>query len=184
MLADASAIAFDLLGFFHDRLKVYLRDRGIRHDVIDACVVIEGNDDIALLVERAEALSEFLASEDGENLVQGFRRANNILTQAEEKDGVEYSFGADVKFAETDEERALFGALETQGPEIDAAMQAEDFSAAMEAMAALRLPVDAFFEAVQVNSDNEIVRRNRLNLLSQVRSICARVADLGRIEAA
>jgi len=183
-VADASAIASDLLGFFHDRLKVYLRDRGIRHDVIDACVVIEGNDDIALLVERAEALSEFLASEDGENLVQGFRRANNILTQAEEKDGVEYSFGADVKFAETDEERALFGALETQGPEIDAAMQAEDFSAAMEAMAALRLPVDAFFEAVQVNSDNEIVRRNRLNLLSQVRSICARVADLGRIEAA
>jgi len=181
---NASAIASDLLGFVHDRLNVYLRDRGIRHDVIDACVAMDGNDDIALLVKRAEALSEFLASEDGENLVQGFRRANNILTQAEEKDGVEYSFGADVKFAETDEERALFGALETQGPKIDAAMQAEDFAAAMGAMAALRAPVDAFFEAVQVNSDNEIVRRNRLNLLSQVRNTCARVADLGRIEAA
>ena len=181
---NASAVASDLLGFFHDRLKVYLRDRGIRHDVIDACVAMDGNDDIALLVKRAEALSGFLASEDGENLVQGFRRANNILTQAEEKDGVEYSFGADVKFAETDEERALFGALETQGPKIDAAMQAEDFAAAMGAMAALRAPVDAFFEAVQVNSDNEIVRRNRLNLLSQVRNTCARVADLGRIEAA
>ena len=181
---NASDVASDLLGFFHDRLKVYLRDRGIRHDVIDACVAMDGNDDIALLVNRAEALSEFLASEDGENLVQGFRRANNILTQAEEKDGVEYSFGADAKFAETDEERALFGALETQGPKIDAAMQAEDFAAAMGAMAALRAPVDAFFEAVQVNSDNEIVRRNRLNLLSQVRNTCARVADLGRIEAA
>ena len=181
---NASSVAFDLLGFLHDRLKVYLRDRGIRHDVIDACVVMDGNDDIALLVKRAEALSEFLASEDGENLVQGFRRANNILTQAEEKDGVEYSFGADVKFAETDEERALFGALEKQGPKIDAAMQAEDLAAAMGAMAALRAPVDAFFEAVQVNSDNEIVRRNRLNLLSQVRNTCARVADLGRIEAA
>jgi glycyl-tRNA synthetase beta chain len=181
---NASAVASDLLGFFHDRLKVYLRDRGIPHDVIDACVAMDGNDDIALLVKRAEALSEFLASEDGENLVQGFRRANNILTQAEEKDGVEYSFGADVKFAETDEERVLFGALETQGPKIDAAMQAEDFAAAMGAMAALRAPVDAFFEAVQVNSDNEIVRRNRLNLLSQVRNTCARVADLGRIEAA
>ena len=181
---NASAVATDLLDFFHDRLKVYLRDRGIRHDVIDACVAMDGNDDIALLAKRAEALSEFLASEDGENLVQGFRRANNILTQAEEKDGVEYSFGADVKFAETDEERALFGALETQGPKIDAAMQAEDFAAAMGAMAALRAPVDAFFEAVQVNSDNEIVRRNRLNLLSQVRNTCARVADLGRIEAA
>ena len=181
---NASAVATDLLGFFHDRLKVYLRDRGIRHDVIDACVAMDGNDDIALLAKRAEALSEFLASEDGENLVQGFRRANNILTQAEEKDGVEYSFGADVKFAQTDEERALFGALETQGPKIDAAMQAEDFAAAMGAMAALRAPVDAFFEAVQVNSENEIVRRNRLNLLSQVRNTCARVADLGRIEAA
>ena len=181
---NASTVASDLLGFFHDRLKVYLRDRGIPHDVIDACVAMDGNDDIALLVKRAEALSEFLASADGENLVQGFRRANNILTQAEEKDGVEYSFGADVKFAETDEERVLFGALETQGPKIDAAMQAEDFAAAMGAMAALRAPVDAFFEAVQVNSDNEIVRRNRLNLLSQVRNTCARVADLGRIEAA
>ena len=181
---NASVIASDLLGFFHDRLKVYLRDRGIRHDVIDACVAMDGNDDIALLVKRADALSAFLASEDGENLVQGFRRANNILTQAEAKDGVEYSFGADVKFAETDQERALFHALETQGAKIDAAMQAEDFANAMGAMAALRAPVDAFFEAVQVNSDNEIVRRNRLNLLSQVRKTCARVADLGRIEAA
>ena len=181
---NASVIASDLLGFFHDRLKVYLRDRLIRHDVIDACVAMEGNDDIALLVKRADALSAFLASEDGENLVQGFRRANNILTQAEAKDGVEYSFGADVKFAETDQERALFHALETQGAKIDAAMQAEDFADAMGAMAALRAPVDAFFEAVQVNSDNEIVRRNRLNLLSQVRNTCARVADLGRIEAA
>ena len=183
-VGNASVIASDLLGFFHDRLKVYLRDRGIRHDVIDACVAMDGNDDIALLVKRADALSAFLASEDGENLVQGFRRANNILTQAEAKDGVEYSFGADVKFAETDQERALFHALETQGAKIDAAMQAEDFADAMGAMAALRAPVDAFFEAVQVNSDNEIVRRNRLNLLSQVRKTCARVADLGRIEAA
>ena len=177
-------MASDLLGFFHDRLKVYLRDRGIRHDVIDACIAMEGNDDIALLVKRAEALTEFLSSEDGENLVQGFRRANNILTQAEEKDGVEYSFGADVKFAETEEERALFSAIDTQGPKIDDAIQAEDFVSAMGAVASLRVPVDAFFEAVQVNSDNEIVRRNRLNLLSQVRKICARVVDLGRIDAA
>ncbi len=177
-------MASDLLGFFHDRLKVYLRDRGIRHDVIDACIAMEGNDDIALLVKRAEALTEFLSSEDGENLVQGFRRANNILTQAEEKDGVEYSFGADVKFAETEEERALFSAIDTQGPKIDDAIQAEDFVSAMGAMASLRVPVDAFFEAVQVNSDNEIVRRNRLNLLSQVRKICARVVDLGLIDAA
>ena len=133
-------------------------------------------------MKRAEALSEFLASRMAKTW-SGFRRANNILTQAEEKDGVEYSFGADVKFAETDEERALFGALETQGPKIDAAMQARILPPQW-GHGALRAPVDAFFEAVQVNSDNEIVRRNRLNLLSQVRNTCARVADLGRIEAA
>ena len=116
---------------------------------------MDGNDDIALLVKRAEALSEFLASEDGENLVQGFRRANNILTQAEEKDGVEYSFGADVKFAETDEERALFGALETQGRKLTQPCR-QRILPPQWGHGALRAPVDAFFEAVQVNSDNEM----------------------------
>ncbi len=102
----------NLLAFLHDRLKVYLRDQGIRHDIIDACIAMPGNDDLALLVKRARALNDVLKTEDGENLIQGFKRANNILTQAEEADGVEYSFGADPKFAETDEERALFDALD------------------------------------------------------------------------
>jgi glycyl-tRNA synthetase beta chain len=172
----------DLLGFLHDRLKVYLRDQGIRHDVIDACLAMPGKDDLALLVNRATALSEVLATEDGENLIQGFKRANNILTQAEEKDGVEYSFGADVKFAETDQEKALFAALDTAEAAIAPAMEAEDFAAAMGAMAALRGPIDAFFEAVQINTDNQILRRNRLNLLSRIRQICLSVADLGKIE--
>jgi glycyl-tRNA synthetase beta chain len=172
----------DLLGFFHDRLKVHLRDEGIRHDVIDACIAMPGNDDLNLLVKRAEALGAFLATEDGENLVQGFKRANNILTQAEEKDGVEYSFGADVKYAEDASETALFEALGAQAGVIAAAIEAEDFAAAMGAMAALRAPIDAFFEAVQVNAENEIVRRNRLNLLGQIRQICLGVADLTRIE--
>ena len=97
--------------------------------------------------------------------MQGFKRANNILRQAEEKDGVEYSFGADVKFAETDEERALFAALDTAEPRIAAALEAEDFAAAMAAMAALRAPIDAFFDAVQVNVDAAVIRRNRLNPL-------------------
>ncbi|MCL7465133.1 glycine--tRNA ligase subunit beta [Phaeovulum sp. NW3] len=172
----------DLLAFFHDRLKVHLKDAGIRHDVIDACLAMPGNDDLTLLVKRAEALAAFLKTEDGPNLIQGFKRANNILTQAEVKDGVEYSFGADVKFAETDEERALFAALDTAEAAIAPAMGAEDFAAAMAAMAALRAPIDAFFTAVQVNSDNPIVRRNRLNLLSRIRQICLSVADLTRIE--
>jgi len=172
----------DLLSFFHDRLKVFLRDEGIRHDVIDACLAMPGSDDLTLLVKRARALSGFMGTEDGENLIQGYKRANNILTQAEEKDGVEYSYGADVKFAEGDEEKALFAALDRAEAEIAPAMKAEDFGAAMAAMAALRAPIDAFFTAVQVNSDNQVVRRNRLNLLSRIRSICLSVADLNRIE--
>jgi glycyl-tRNA synthetase beta chain len=141
-----------------------------------------GNDDLTLLVKRAEALSAVLKTEDGANLLAGFKRANNILTQAEAKDGVEYSFGADVKFAEGAEEKALFAALDRAEAVIGPAMAAEDFATAMGAMAALRGPVDAFFTAVQVNSDNPIVRRNRLNLLHRIRAICAQVADLTKIE--
>ena len=116
----------DLLGFFHDRLKVYLRDKGVRHDVIDACLAMPGNDDLTLLVKRAEALSAFLSTDDGENLLQGVKRASNILAQAEEKDGAEYSYGADVKFAEADEEKALFAALDTAEAAIKPAMDAEN----------------------------------------------------------
>ncbi|WP_293575804.1 glycine--tRNA ligase subunit beta [Phaeobacter sp.] len=175
-------ILADLLSFFHDRLKVFLRDQGIRHDVIDACIAMDGNDDLTLLVKRARALEAFLKTDDGENLLQGFKRANNILSQAEEKDGVEYSFGADKKFAEDATEQALFDVLATSEGAISSAIEAEDFAAAMGSMAALRAPVDAFFEAVQVNSDNEVVRRNRLNLLSQIRKVVGQVADLTRIE--
>ena len=180
--AQPDADANDLLAFFHDRLKVFLRDQGIRHDAIDACLAMPGNDDLALLVKRARALQDMLGTEDGENLIQGYKRASNILSQAEEKDGVEYSFGADVKFAEGDEEKALFAALDTADAAINPAMADEDFAAAITAMAGLRGPIDAFFTAVQVNSDNEIVRRNRLNLLSRIRKTCLSVADLSKIE--
>jgi glycyl-tRNA synthetase beta chain len=173
---------FDLLGFFHDRLKVYLSDQGIRHDIIDACIAMPNNDDLTLLVKRARALAETLATDDGENLIQGFKRANNILTQAEEKDGVEYSYGADLKFAEDDAEKALFAALDAADAKIIPAMKEEDFSTAMTAMAALRGPIDAFFTAVQVNDDRQVIRRNRLNLLSRIRKVCLSVADLTKIE--
>ena len=172
----------DLLAFLHDRLKVFLRDQGIRHDVIDACLAMPGNDDLTLLVARARALSATLKTEDGANLILGFKRASNILTQAEARDGVEYSYGADPKFAEADEERALFAALDAAEAVITPAMRAEDFGAAMAAMAALRAPIDAFFTAVQINTDNAVVRRNRLNLLSRIRAICGGVADLTLIE--
>ena len=104
------------------------------------------------------------------------------MAQAETADGVEYSYGADKKFAEDDAETALFDALESVGGAISSAIEAEDFAAAMRGMATLRAPVDAFFEAVQVNSENAVVRRNRLNLLAMIRKTCSSVADLSRIE--
>ncbi|MDG1867596.1 MAG: glycine--tRNA ligase subunit beta [Yoonia sp.] len=172
----------DLLSFFHDRLKFYLKDQGIRHDIIDACIAMDGADDLALLVKRAKALAAALSTDDGQNLIQGFKRANNILTQAEEKDGVEYSYGADIAHAQHDAERALFAALDAADTVITPAMAAQDFGTAMAAMAELRGPIDAFFDAVQINADQQVVRRNRLNLLSRIRKTCLAVADLTRIE--
>jgi len=178
----AQDLATDLMAFFHDRLKVFLRDQGIRYDVIEACLSQGDQTDLVLIVERAKALAAVLETDDGINLVQGFKRANNILTQAEQKDGVEYSFGADIKFAEEEVERQLFAALETTTPKIQAALQAQDFAAAMADMAMLRAPIDAFFDGVQVNSDNAIVRRNRLNMMHSIRDLVGQVADLNRIE--
>jgi glycyl-tRNA synthetase beta chain len=172
----------NLLSFLHDRLKVYLKDQGIRHDIIDACIAMPQNDDLTLLVKRARALSDTLKTDDGENLLQAFKRANNILTQAETADGVEYSYGADVKFAENDAERAVFAALDTAEAAIKPAMESQDFTTAMSAMAGLRPALDAFFEATQINTDNGAVRRNRLNLLSRIRTLCTSVADLTRID--
>lgn len=177
----ADRISESLLAFIHDRLKVFLRDDGIRHDIIDACIAMPGNDDLNLLVKRARALNDVLKTEDGENLLQGFKRANNILIQAEAKDGVEYSYGADIKFADSDAETALFTAMGDAEPKIARALKAEDFPTAMAAMAGLRAPIDGFFDKVQVNDDNQTLRRNRLNLLSQIRTLCSSVADLTHI---
>jgi glycyl-tRNA synthetase beta chain len=174
--------AKNLISFFHDRLKVYLKDEGISHDVIDASLAMPGNDDLLLLVNRAKALAAFLKTDDGVNLIQGFKRANNILSQAEDKDGVEYSFGAEAKFADADEEKALFTALDAADAKIAPAMAAEDFGAAMSAMADLRAPIDAFFNTVQINADSALLRRNRLNLLHRIRTICLSVADLRKLE--
>ena len=180
--ADAGAGAADLLEFFQDRLKTYLRDRGIRHDVIDACSAMPQSDDLTLLVKRAKALQGALATDDGENLIQGFKRANNILSQAEEKDGVEYSFGADLKYAENESEKVLFAALNVADKKIQPALATQDFATAMAAIATLRGPIDSFFEAVKINADSALVRRNRLNLLSRIRTTCLSVADLTKVE--
>ena len=175
-------VSIDLLNFVYDRLKVYLRDQGFSHDVIDACIAMDQDVDLTSVVKRIKALSEALKTDDGENLIQGYKRANNILSQAEHSSGVEYSYGADLKFMENDEERALFAALDKVGADIAAAMKDQDFTTAMTAMASLRMPIDAFFETTLINADNEIVRRNRLNMLSRIRTLCLSVADLNKLD--
>ncbi|MBC6443329.1 MAG: glycine--tRNA ligase subunit beta [Rhodobacteraceae bacterium] len=182
LLKEPGALALDLLAFFHDRLKVHLRDQGIRHDVLDACLAMPGNDDLTMLVRRARALEAFVASAAGENLRQGYRRAANILAQAEEKDGVTYACDADPNRAEAGEERRLFAALDAAEAVVRPAMNAEDFAAAMTAMAALRAPIDAFLEAVHVTGGDDSLRRNRMNLLSRIRNVMGQVADFSRLE--
>ena len=179
---DIGSGSANLMEFFQDRLKGFLRDEGIRHDVIDACIAMPGNDDISLLAKRAHALQSMLVTDDGESLVQGFRRANNILSQAEKKDGVEYSYGADIKFAESDAEIMLFAALDKVDAKIKPAIGAQDFLSAMTAIATLRGPIDIFFEKVKINADSAMIRRNRLNLLSRIRNTCLSVADLSKLE--
>jgi glycyl-tRNA synthetase beta chain len=174
--------AEDLLAFFADRLKVHLRSEGVRHDVIDACFNLGGQDDLVLLVNRVNALQKFVETEDGTNLLAGYKRATNILAAEQKKDGVEYTLDPDAKFAEADEEKALFAALDTADAAIRPALEAEDFAAAMTAMAALRVPIDAFFEKVTVNSGNQVVRRNRLCLLNRVKVVMERVAVFSAIE--
>lgn len=172
----------DLGGFRTDRLKVHLRGEGIRHDVIDACFQLGGQDDLVLLVSRVNALQTFIDTEDGKNLLAGYKRAANILAAEEKKDGVEYTLDPDVKFASLPEETALFVALDHAEAAIAPALEKEDFAAAMSAMAALRAPIDAFFDKVTVNDDNDVVRRNRLCLLNRVKKVMEQVAIFSAIE--
>ncbi|WP_111429758.1 glycine--tRNA ligase subunit beta [Rhodobacteraceae bacterium DSL-40] len=172
----------DLMSFFADRLAVHLRDQGVRHDVIRACFELGGQDDLVLLVARVEALQTFLGSEDGANLLAGYKRAVNILEQEERKDGVEYSLDPHVELAETEAERALFTALDDATRQLAPALAAEDFGAAMAGLAGLRAPIDAFFETTVVNSDKPLVRRNRLCLLNRIRKVMNQVAIFSVIE--
>ena len=176
------AVADDLLSFFADRLKVYLRDHGVRHDVIDAVFRLDGQDDLVDVAARVRALSALLGSETGANLLAAFKRANNILTAEEKKDGVEYSLDPDPKFAEEAAEKALFKALDAADAAIAPALSDEDYPGAMAEMAKLREPLDAFFDDVIVNAENQTVRRNRLCLLNRIRATMGKVADFSAIE--
>jgi glycyl-tRNA synthetase beta chain len=169
----------DLLSFFHDRLKVYLRDQGARHDLIDAVITPE-SDDLLLIVRRVEALGALLDTEDGKNLLAGTKRAANILA-AEEKKGTAIADAVDPALLKEPEEKALADAIGKAETEAAKATEALDYEAAMRALATLRTPIDAFFDKVLVNDPDEAVRANRLALLTRIREATGQVADFARI---
>jgi glycyl-tRNA synthetase beta chain len=175
-------LSTDLLAFFHDRLKVHLSAEDITHDVIDASLSKPPVDDLALVVTRARALQAFLGTPDGENLVQGYRRAANILTQAEEAGRRRIPLRRRSRNSPRPTRNARCSPRSTPRPPRSRPRCNRRTSVPPWAhMAALRAPIDAFFEAVQVNADNQIVRRNRLNLLHQIVETCGQVADLGKL---
>src|SRR3984957_7698566 len=178
----AAAIVLDLLSFFADRLKVQLREQGARHDLVDAVFALEGQDDLLLIVRRVEALGKFLDTEDGKNLLAGYKRATNIIRIEEKKDSREYTGAPDPGLYKQSEEKALAQAIDAAKAEATRAVETEDFEAAMRAMASLRPHVDAFFDKVTVNVDDKPLRENRLKLLNEIRAATRAVADFSKIE--
>jgi glycyl-tRNA synthetase beta chain len=181
-----SRVARQLVEFFADRLKVQLREQGARHDLVDAVFALEGQDDLLLIVRRVEALGKFLDSEDGKNLLAGYKRAANIIRIEEKQDARDYVGKPDPSLYRQDEEWVLARAIDTAKEEASVAVAEEDFEAAMRAMAKLRPHVDAFFDKVTVNvadgPDKEKLRENRLRLLNEIREATRTVADFSRIE--
>ena len=172
----------DLLAFFADRLKVYLKDQGARHDLIDAVFSLGGQDDLLMIVRRVEALSKFLESDDGKNLLAGVKRASNILKIEEKKDNRSFDGLPNAQLLIQGEERDLHRAVSAAEANARKAVEAEDFGAAMTAIAKLRGPVDAFFDKVTVNADDPSFRENRLKLLNRIRAATLAVADFSKIE--
>jgi len=172
-------VLFDLLAFFHDRLKVYLRDMGARHDLIDA-VLTPDSDDLLMVARRVEALTAFITSEDGKNLLAGTKRAVQLLA-AEEKKGTVIADGVSEELLKLDAEKALWSAITAASKEASDAIANEDFRSAMEALSKLRAPVDRFFEDVLVNDEDTAIRANRLALLKAIREATGTVADFSKI---
>ncbi|MBX9575954.1 MAG: glycine--tRNA ligase subunit beta [Caulobacteraceae bacterium] len=179
-LVDELSLYSEVTTFFADRLKVLLRDQGKRHDLVDAVFAL-GDDDLVRIVRRVEALDAFLATDDGANLLAGHRRASNIFKAEAKKGEVPTGMVETGLPNQPAEETALAFAAAAAATAVDQALEAEDFAAAMRALSALRAPVDAFFEAVLVNSDVPAERDNRLKLLGQIRAVMGRVADFDRI---
>jgi glycyl-tRNA synthetase beta chain len=177
---DKLSIETEVVAFFADRLKVLLRDQGKRHDLVDAVFAL-GDDDLVRIVRRVEALDGFLATDDGANLLAGYKRASNILKAEEKKGAVPTGEVRTGLPGQPEQETALALAATAAATAVDAALETEDFAAAMTALSRLRAPVDAFFDKVMVNSDVAEERDNRLKLLGQVRTVMGRVADFGMV---
>lgn len=172
----------ELLDFFADRLKVQQREKGVPHDLIDAVFSLGGEDDLVRLLARVSALQDFLKTEDGANLLTGYRRAANIVRIEEKKDGEDFNGPVSDKLLQAVDEQNLNAALETAETAVKMSIEKEDFAAAMSALAKQRVPVDAFFDTVTVNVNDPDLRKNRLNLLSKIRAVMHLVADFGKIE--
>jgi glycyl-tRNA synthetase beta chain len=174
--------ASGLQEFFADRLKVQLREQGARHDLVDAVLALEGQDDLLMVVRRVEALGKFLDTDDGKNLLAGTKRASNILSIEEKKDKRSFDGAPDAALYSLQQEKTLATAIEQVKAEASAAVAKEDFAGAMSALAKLRPAVDAFFDKVKVNDDDPSVRENRLKLLNEIRAATRAVADFSKIQ--
>ncbi|MCI5043617.1 MAG: glycine--tRNA ligase subunit beta [Aquisalinus sp.] len=184
-VARFSVFLQDLLSFFHDRLKVYLKDKGHRHDHVDAVRIRPDGtleDDLVLIVKKLEALEAFLKAGEGENLLAAYKRAGNILKAEEKREGTSFEPAVDEALLKEPAEQSLHAAMVKAQDIFGPAIEQEDFSAAMAALAALREPLDTFFEDVTVNAEDEDLRRNRLALLASIKQTCEQVADFSRIE--
>ncbi|EKV29197.1 Glycyl-tRNA synthetase beta chain [Caenispirillum salinarum AK4] len=180
--AKIKSYVSDFLDFFADRLKVHLREQGVRHDLVTAVFALGGEDDLVRLLARVDALSGFLETEDGANLLVAYRRSSNILRIEEKKDGVSYSGAVNADALALPQEQALAAALDSVEPAARQAIAEEDFANAMAALARLRAPVDAFFDDVTVNAEDSKLRENRLRLLSRITAVMGEVADFSKIE--
>jgi glycyl-tRNA synthetase beta chain len=179
---DANQLGGELLSFFADRLRVHLKDVGVRHDLITAVFAAAEEDDLIRLLAKVEALRDFLATEDGANLLTAHRRASNIVRIEEKRDRRSYAGQPDGQRLQAKEEQMLFFRLMTVGGDIASALEREEFTDAMVALARLRQPVDAFFDRVTVNTEDPVLRENRLYLLDQIRSALGAIADFSLVE--
>ncbi|CAO3447334.1 glycine--tRNA ligase subunit beta [Azospirillum largimobile] len=180
--APAGSVGGDLMSFFADRLKVVLREQGVRHDLVDAVFALGGEDDLVRLLARVKALQAFVGSDEGANLLAAYKRASNIVRIEEKKDGASFDQPVDAARLAQDEEKALFAALNEASATAKPLLDAEDFTGTMAALAKLRGPGDAFFDKVTVNAEDKDLRANRLRLLTQIRTTLNTVADFSKIE--